>query len=33
MSKIVTIACVQDVGHSFFQIYFIFSARIGGYDV
>ena len=33
MSKILTIACVQPVGHSFFQIYFIFSARIGGYDV
>ena len=26
MSKILTIACVQAVVHSFFQIYFIFSA-------
>ena len=26
MSKILTIACVQSVVHSFFQIYFIFSA-------
>ena len=26
MSKIFTIACVQAVVHSFFQIYFIFSA-------
>ena len=26
MSKILTIVCVQAVGHSFFQIYFIFSA-------
>ena len=25
-SKILTIACVQAVGHSFFQIYFIVSA-------
>ena len=25
-SKFFTIACVQAVGHSFFQIYFIFSA-------
>ena len=32
-SKILTIACVQAVGHSFFQIYFIFSAWISGYDV
>ena len=26
MSKILTFVCVQAVGHSFFQIYFIFSA-------
>ena len=26
MSKILTIACVQAVVHSFFQVYFIFSA-------
>ena len=26
MSKSLTIVCVQAVGHSFFQIYFIFSA-------
>ena len=26
MSKILTIVCVQAVGHSFFQIYFMFSA-------
>ena len=25
-SKILIIACVQAIGHSFFQIYFIFSA-------
>ena len=31
--KLLTIACVQAVGNSFFQIYFIFSASIGGYDV
>ena len=33
MYKILTIACVQAVVHSFFQIYFIFSACIGGYDL
>ena len=32
-SKDWTIACVQAVRHSFFQIYFIFSAWIGGYEV
>ena len=26
MSKILTVACVKAVGHSFFQIYFIFTA-------
>ena len=31
-SNILTIACVQAIGHSFFQIYFIFGAKIGGYD-
>ena len=25
--------CLQAIGYSFFQIYFIFSASIGGYDV
>ena len=31
--KILVIACVQAVVHGFFQIYFIFSACIDGYDV
>ena len=33
MSKILTTACVQAVVHNFFQIYFIFSACMGGYDI
>ena len=33
MSEILTVACVEAVVHSFFQIYFIFSALIGGYDI
>ena len=33
MSKILTLACVQAVVHGFFQIYFICSACIGGYDI
>ena len=33
MSQILTIACVQVLGHSFYHIYFIFSAIIGEYDV
>ena len=32
-SNIFAIACVQAVGHSFFQIYFVFSAWISGYDI
>ena len=33
MSIILTIACVQAVVHSFFQIYCILSACIGGYNI
>ena len=33
MSNILAIACVQATGHNFFHIYFIFGARIGGYDI
>ena len=32
-SKILTIACVQAIGHIFFQIYFIFGAWSDGNDV